>query len=178
MNGGHGALNPISKSTSHLSEAPDKPLPPLPPLPTLPTMLLQQRSYSLGDTSDPGLIPSPMETENIQNTNHSVNRSMGQSMSQVMGQGISRTSSLKKQEPQQLPFELLKKPSLSQRRGMKLNLSEMSSPTSASSPDDTSPIGDGKESLVFLNAPKGSVLDNNAMNTTGDLTRRVSEKKK
>lgn len=177
VNGGHGALNPISKSTGHLSEAPDKPLPPLPPLPTLPTMLLQQRSYSLGDTSDPGLIPSPMETENIQNTNHSVNRSMSQSMSRVMGQGISRTSSLKKQEPQQLPFELLKKPSLSQRRGMKLNLSEMSSPTSASSPDDTSPIGDGKESLVFLNAPKGSVLDNNAMNTTGDLTRRVSERK-
>ena len=181
VNGGHSALNSISKSTSHLGEVPDKPLPPLPPLPTIPTMLAQQRSYSLGDTSDPCMIPSPMETENMQNTNHSMSRnmgqSMGQSMGQVMGQGISRMLSLKKQEPQQLPFELLKKPSLSQRRGMKLNLSEMSSPTSASSPDDTSPTGDGKESLVFLNAPKGSVLDNSAMNTTGELTRRLSERK-
>lgn len=177
VNGAHGALNTMSKSTSHMSEAPDKPLPPLPPLPSLPTMLAQQRSYSLGDTSDACMIPSPMEIENKQNMNHSMNRSMNQSMGQVMGQGISRTSSLKKQESQQLPFELLKKPSLSQRRGMKLNLSEMSSPNSASSPDDTSPIGDGKENLELLNVPKGNILDNSAMNTTGDLTRRLSERK-
>lgn len=177
VNGAHGALNTMSKSTSHMSEAPDKPLPPLPPLPSLPTMLAQQRSYSLGDTSDACMIPSPMEIENKQNMNHSMNRSMNQSMGQVMGQGISRTSSLKKQESQQLPFELLKKPSLSQRRGMKLNLSEMSSPNSASSPDDTSPIGDGKENLEILNVPKGNVLDNSVMNTTGDLTRRLSERK-
>lgn len=177
VNGAHGALNTMSKSTSHMSEAPDKPLPPLPPLPSLPTMLAQQRSYSLGDTSDTCMIPSPMEIENKQNMNHSMNRSMNQSMGQVMGQGISRTSSLKKQESQQLPFELLKKPSLSQRRGMKLNLSEMSSPNSASSPDDTSPIGDGKENLELLNVPKGNILDNSAMNTTGDLTRRLSERK-
>ncbi|CUM54384.1 unnamed protein product [Debaryomyces tyrocola] len=177
VNGAHGALNTMSKSTSHMSEAPDKPLPPLPPLPSLPTMLAQQRSYSLGDTSDACMIPSPMEIENKQNMNHSMNRSMNQSMGQVMGQGISRTSSLKKQESQQLPFELLKKPSLSQRRGMKLNLSEMSSPNSASSPDDTSPIGDGKENLELLNVPKGNIIDNSAMNTTGDLTRRLSERK-
>lgn len=181
VNGGHGGLNSMPPSTNHLNEAPDKPLPPLPPLPALPklpNMLAQQRSYSLGDANDLGVIPSPMEAENNHSINHSMNQAMSRGMNQSISQGMSRTSSLKKQDSQQPPFELLKKPSLSQRRGMKLNLSEMSSPTSASSPDDTSPIGDDRKNPVFPNAPKGSDMESGALNTTGDLSRMLSDRKK
>lgn len=159
VNGSPINVNPQSKSTGHLSEPPSKPLPPLPPLPSMPTVPLQQRSYILGNTSD-GSHPG-LELGDHSDANQP-----------PFALSISRTSSLKQEL--QLPFELLKKPSLSQRRGMKLNLSEMNSPVNDSSPDASSPSCENNDSKELLNQG----LEPSALNTTGDLSRKISERKK
>lgn len=161
------AMAPVSNSTSNLCDPPkEKPLPPLPPLP------LQSRSYSLSDKANLGLIPSPIEQEKQipQAMAGTSNASTPAASPQVMGRLPNQTP-----PQQQLPFELLKKPSLSQRRGMKLNLNEMNAPSGDNTPNSMSPNETNQNVVSNANLFND---DNKPLNTTGDLSRRLSERKK
>lgn len=97
----------------------EKPLPPLPQVPS------RARSQSVNCVSDVSFATAEFSSPTHNSTDTSP------SVSGVSSPGLTRLHGSMK-SPLQQPMELLKRPSLSQRRGMKLNLNEMNS-----SPDDS-----------------------------------------
>lgn len=166
-------LNPPLTQAPHASQSGpdityhDKSLGPSKPLPPLPN----HRSLSSNDTANRSLIPSPMpdSSRNALLQQHQAAQDLF-SPSQ-----LSPPTPLSPQKQNQVlhqPIDLAKKPSLSQRRGMKLNVSELTGLTSSntSSPGTNQSLGQGQ--------PQPPVQYAERLNTTGGLSRRLSERKK
>lgn len=144
--GMHRARSPSGGDT-------DKPLPPLPDLPALP-----HRSYSNNDMGNRDMIPLPREQDkpilNIPLDPQVLARLLAQGSNQ---DGPDTGLDEEKTEDH---TDLKKKPSLSQRRGMKLHLPRLKEGES-----NTDPTNPSNPALSY------------DFNTTGELTRRISEKK-
>lgn len=111
-------------------------------LPAIPN----NRSLSQNDAPTASLIPSPIPNSMYQLFPHE--NKPNNSSNPLINQHMARLQL----SPEKQPFELSKKPSLSQRRGMKLNMNEMKF-------DSGGNLTDNNESTASLSSPQMSILD-------------------